>query len=110
MDNPDMSTRGDSPDEPLEVAAVAGPVEAQMIEELLRNNGIPSTLQGSTVSPPLPTVSDLDEVRVLVKSIDAARAQELIDSFFAPVAKDQLMENSADLGVEDPEDHSGFKI
>lgn len=34
-------------DEPLKVVAVAGPAEAQMIEEMLKNNGIDCTLQGA---------------------------------------------------------------
>jgi hypothetical protein len=104
-----MTEERDSHDQPLEIVAVAGPAEAQMIEELLRNNGIASTLQGG-VSAPLPTVSDLDEVRVLVESKDAVRAQELVDSFFTPVPKDELMENRAELGVNDSDDQSGFKI
>jgi hypothetical protein len=105
-----MTEERDNPDQALEIAAVAGPAEAQMIGELLGNNGIASTLQGPTISAPIPTISDFDEVRVLVESKDAARAKELIDSFFAPIAKDELVENQAELGVDDPDDHSGFTI
>jgi hypothetical protein len=97
-------------DEPLEVVAVAGPAEAQMIEELLKNNGIDCTLQGDVVSTPWPTVSDLDEVRVFVRRSDSAHAQELVDGFFTPVAKDELSEGESELGVEDPDEPSGFKI
>ena len=97
-------------DEPLEIVAVAGPAEAQMIEELLSNNGIDSTLQGNVPSSPWPTDSDLDEVRVLVRQSDAAQAQELVEGYFTPVAKDELEEGDLDLGVEEPDEPGGFKI
>jgi hypothetical protein len=97
-------------DEPLEVVAVAGPAEAQMIEEMLKNNGVDCTLQGDVVSTPWPTVSDLDEVRVLVRESDVSKAEELVDAFFSPVTKEELTEGDSDLGVEDPEDTSGFTI
>jgi predicted adenylyl cyclase CyaB len=74
--------------EPLEMVAVAGPAEAQMIEEMLKNNGIDSSLQGDVASTPLPTMSDLDDVRIFVKHENAGRAQEIVDAFFTPVAKD----------------------
>jgi hypothetical protein len=96
--------------EPLEIVAVAGPAEAQMIEEILKNNGIDCTLQGDVVSTPWPTVSDLDEVRVLVRRTDVARAQELVEGFFTPVAKDELAEGESDLGVDNPDEPSGFTI
>ena len=99
-----------SNDEPLEIVAVAGPSEAQMIEEMLRNNGIDCTLQGDVASTPWPTVSDLDEVRVFVRETDRARAKELVDAFFSPVAKDELTEGQAELGVDDADEPSGFKI
>jgi hypothetical protein len=106
-----MTREQDLPnDEPLAMVAVAGPAEAQMIEELLKNNGIECTLQGDVISTPWPTVSDLDEVRVFVKTADAARAQELVDGFFTPVSKDELTEGEAELGVENPDDPSGFTI
>jgi len=95
-------------DEPLEMVAVAGPTEAQMIEEMLKNNGIESTLQGDVVSTPWPTVSDLDEVRIFVKRTDAVRAQELVEAFFTPVAKDELVEDQAELGVDDADEPGGF--
>lgn len=97
-------------DDPLEMVAVAGPAEAQMIEEMLKNNGIDCTLQGDVVSTTWPTVSDLDEVRVFVKQADAVRAQELVEGFFTPVAKDELEEGESELGVDDPDEPSGFKI
>jgi hypothetical protein len=96
--------------EPLEIVAVAGPAEAQMMEEMLKNNGIECTLQGDVISTPWPTHSDLDEVRVLVKRTDVDRAQELVDGFFTPVAKDELQEAEPELGVEDPDEPGGFNI
>jgi len=106
-----MTNEKDLPNnEPLKIVAVAGPSEAQMIEEILRNNGIDCTLQGDVVSTPWPTVSDLDEVRVFVKETDRARAQELVDAFFSPVSKDELEEGQAELGVDDADEPSGFKI
>ena len=97
-------------DEPLEMVAVAGPAEAQMIAEILRNNGIECTLQGDVVSTPWPTHSDLDEVRVFVVKLDSARAEELIEAYFTPVAKDELTEGDAELGVDDADKPSGFAI
>jgi hypothetical protein len=97
-----------SNDQPLEMVAVAGPAEAQMIEELLKNNGIECSLQGDVISTPWPTTSDLDEVRVFVKQKDSARAQELVEAYFTPVAKDELTEENTGLGVEDPDEPAGF--
>jgi hypothetical protein len=95
--------------EPLDVVAVCGPTEAQMIEEVLNNNGIDCTLQGDVASTPWPG-TDLEEVRVWVKHEDAPRAQELVDAFFTPVAKDELDEGESDLGVEDPDEPGGFPV
>ena len=97
-------------DAPFEIVAVAGPAEAQMIEEMLKNNGIDSSLQGDVASTPLPAMSDLDEVRIFVKHEDVQRAQEMVEAFFTPVAKDELREGDSDLGVDDADAPSGFKI
>jgi hypothetical protein len=106
-----MTNEKDLPEnEPLEMVAVAGPAEAQMIEEILRNNGIACSLQGDVVSTPWPTVSDLDEVRVFVNKTDRARADELVEAFFTPVAKDELTEGDSELGVDDADEPGGFKI
>ena len=43
-----------SDQEPLELVAVCGSTEGQMIEELLKNNGIDCTLQGDVRSTPWP--------------------------------------------------------
>ena len=97
-------------DEPLKMIAVSGPVEAQMIEEMLQHNGIDCTLQGDVVSNPWPTKSDLDEVRVFVKPEDAPQAEELVEAFFTPIAKDELTEGDPELGVQDPNEPGGFTI
>src|SRR5215510_11977400 len=106
-----MTNERDLPNqEPLVVVAVAGPAEAQMIAELLKNNGIDCSLQGDVISTPWPTGSDLDEIRVFVKRTDVPAAQELVEGFFTPVAKDELTEGSAELGVDDADEAGGFKI
>ena len=99
-----------SNDEPLEMIAVAGPTEAQMIREVLKNNGIECSLQGDVVSTPWPTLSDLDEIRIFVQHVDVPRAQELVEGYFTPVAKDELTEGASELGVDDPDEPSGFTI
>jgi hypothetical protein len=97
-------------DEPLEVVAVSGPAEAQMIEEMLRNNDIDCSLQGNVPSNPWPGTSDLDEVRVFVRQSDVAAANELLRAFFTPVGKDELTEGESELGVDDPKEPGEFKI
>jgi hypothetical protein len=104
-----MTNEKDLPDDqPLELVAVAGPAEAQMIEEMLKNNGIDCTLQGDVVSTPWPTTSDLDEVRIFVKEGDSAKAQELVEAYFTPVAKDELEDADSELGVDNPDEPAGF--
>jgi|SRR5215831_4517499 len=98
-----------SEEKPLEMVAVAGPTEAQMIEELLKNNGIECSLQGDVVAT-WPTVSDLDEIRVFVKPKDVSRAEELIEGFFTPVGKNELIEGESELGVDNPDEPGGFTI
>ncbi len=94
----------------LEMIAACGVTEAQMIEELLRNNGIECTLQGNVASNLLPTENDLDEVRIWVRQENAPAAQELVDAFFTPVAKEELAEGDGDLGVDDPDEPGGFTV
>jgi hypothetical protein len=43
-----------------------------------------------------------------VKQRDSANAQELIEAYFTPVAKDELTESDSELGVEDPDEPAGF--
>jgi hypothetical protein len=94
----------------LEMIATCGATEAQMIAELLKNNGIDSTLQGNVPANVLPTETDLDEVRVWVRRENVAEAQELVDAFFTPVGKDELAEGAEDLGVENPDEPGGFTV
>lgn len=106
-----MTNEQDARDqEPFELVKVCGPTEAQMIEEMLKNNGIECTLEGNVTSSPFPATSGLDEVHVLVKLEDAAKAQELVDAFFTPVGKDELEEAEPELGVEDPDEPGGFTV
>lgn len=106
-----MTNEKDLPeDEPLEVVAVSGPAEAQMIEEMLKNNNIDCTLQGDVASTTWPAKGDLDEVRVMVRQSDRARAEELVNGYFTPVGKDELTEGQAELGVEDPDEPGGMQI
>ena len=69
-------------DETLEMIRACDPTEAEMIQEMLRNNSIDSTLQGKESAEILPAMGDLDEVRIWVKPADATRARELVDAFF----------------------------
>ena len=106
-----MSKQQDlSKEEPLKMVAVSGPTEAQMIEEVLKNNGIECVLEGNVVAPTWPTVSDLDEIRVFVKAKDVLRAEELIEGFFTPVGKNELVEAESGLGVDNPDEPGGFTI
>src|SRR5262245_2795927 len=97
-------------DESLELVKICGPTEAEMVAEVLRNNGIESTLQGEIAATQLPATSDLDEVRIWVRSEDAERAHELVDAFFNPVGKAELTDNDSDLGVENPDEPGGFTV
>jgi hypothetical protein len=81
-----------------------------MIQELLKNNGIDTTLQGNVPANVLPTESDLDEVRVWVRKDQAAAAHELVDAFFTPVGKHELAEGERELGVDDPDEPGGFTV
>src|SRR5262245_60772619 len=105
-----MSKKQDLSNAPLVLVAVAGPTEAQMIEEVLKNNGIECALQGNYVAPTFPTVSDLDEVRVFVKPQDVSHAEELIEGFFTPVGKKEIVDGESELGVDNPDDPAGFTI
>jgi hypothetical protein len=97
-------------DESLELVKICGPTEAEMLAEMLRNNGIESTLQGEIAATQLPATSDLDEVRVWVRPEDAETAHELVDAFFNPIGRDELPEKDSDLGVENPDEPGGFTV
>ena len=97
-------------EEPLELVKICGPTEAEMILEMLQNNGIDATLQGELAAQTIPATSDLDEVRVWVRESDADRALELLDAFFTPVGRDELKEGEECLGVDDPDEPGGFTV
>jgi hypothetical protein len=96
--------------EPLELVKVCGPTEAEMIREMLENNGIETTLQGELSAITIPATGDLDEVRIWVAPEHAEQAVELIDAFFTPVAKGELKEDEQELGVDDPDEPGGFTV
>jgi hypothetical protein len=79
-------------DEPLELVRTCGPTEAEMISEMLDNNGIECTLQGEGTAITLPATGELDEVRIWVNREDAARAREIVDAFFDEEAEDATPE------------------
>jgi len=108
-DNPQKDIQDE---EPLELVKICGPTEAEMIREMLQNNGIESTLQGELSGTQLPSTSDLDEVRIWVREADAAQAKELVDAFFTPVGKDELndQEEQPGLGVDNPDEPGGFTV
>src|SRR5262249_15061868 len=97
-------------EEPLELVKICGPTEAEMIQEMLKNNGIETTLQGELSALTLPATSDLDEVRIWVRQADVEKAEELLEAFFKPVGKDELKEGEPDLGVDDPDEPGGFTV
>jgi hypothetical protein len=96
--------------EPLELIKVCGPTEAEMIAEMLRNNGIECTLQGESSANTLPATGDLDEVRIWVEPEDAEQASSLVEAFFTPVTRDELKDAESELGTDDPDDESGFTV
>ncbi len=69
-------------DEPLRIVRIKDAMSAPMIEELLRNNGIATVLQGEVTATTIPAAGKLTEVRVWVKQSDAERADEIIEAFF----------------------------
>ena len=80
----------------LEFLKSSGPVEAEMIQEVLQNNGIDCTLQGDAAANIVPATGDLDEVRLWVKPEDAAKAKELLEGFFTPVENSEALEDGDD--------------
>jgi hypothetical protein len=80
----------------LELVKTSGPVEAEMIQEVLQNNGIDCTLQGDAAANTIPATGDLDEVRIWVKPEDAEKAKELLDAFFTPVENSDLIQDGDD--------------
>src|ERR1043165_8986508 len=85
----------------LELVKTSGPVEAEMIQEILQNNGIECTLQGDMAANTIPATGDLDEVRIFVKPEDAASARELLDAFSTPVDNNELVEPEPGAGEDE---------
>ena len=81
--------------QPLKLVRVCGATDAEMIQELLKNNGIDVVLQGERTALTLPAAGELTEVRVWVQETDVAKAEQLIQAFF----------ESADAAIpSDPDD------
>jgi hypothetical protein len=91
-------------DDSLVVVRICGPTEAEMIREMLANNGIDCTLQGENAA------EALDEVRVWVRPEDLAAARDIVDAFFTPVGKDELQDGEDNLGVDNPDEPGGFTV
>ena len=89
-------------EEPMELVKMCGPTEAEMIEEMLENNGIDCTLQGEVAAMTWPTTG-MDGVRIWVKRDDAESAHELVDAFFTS-AKDDVDDVGEKTGPDDPEE------
>ena len=68
--------------EALRMVYIADQTQGPMIEELLKNNGIESVLQGEAEAAILPATGDLNQVRVWVRLSDQTHADELIEAFF----------------------------
>src|SRR5262245_31608702 len=83
--------------QPLQLIKICGPTEAEMIQEMLENNGISSSLQGEVAAITLPATGELTEVRIFVNPPDAERASELVKGFFTPVEKGEVVEPAAGL-------------
>jgi Zn-dependent M32 family carboxypeptidase len=70
-------------DDKLVVCHTAGTEwQAQLIKEILENNGIP-VLLGVDVSPFPAVGSSFGDVRITVRQRDLRRAQEIIADYFA---------------------------
>ena len=72
----------------VELARFSMPGEAEMVKELLENNGIDAIVQGASLGELLP--GGLADTLVLVKESDRERAQQLYDAFFEPQEGDDL--------------------
>ena len=79
-----MNEQQDRDERLLTVARFATAPEAEMMRELLSNNGIDCVLQGANYGAlePLPRTGGFSEVRLLVPAKELSRAQELYEAFF----------------------------
>jgi hypothetical protein len=89
-----MTNEQDLPnDQELELLTVSDDAaEAKMIEEMLRNNGIESVLQGD-VNSVLPA-GDLDDIQIFVKPADLGKAAELLDDYFTGEESEETPDES----------------
>lgn len=95
-------TGGGRTGELVEVYRAANELEAQVIKGLLESNDIPVLLQGESLRTALAvTVGPLAEVRVLVPTPLADRAQELLAQQAADAAADEAGDqgSAADLAL-----------
>jgi hypothetical protein len=76
----------------VELARFSKPGEAEMVKELLGNNGIDAIVQGASLGDLWP--GGLADTLVLVKGSDRERAQQLYDAFFEPQEGDDLPEDA----------------
>ncbi len=66
------------------LAYFSNAAEAGMVDELLRNNGIDTALQGINFGglEPLPLAGGYSEIQLLVRGSELDKAQELYDAYF----------------------------
>jgi hypothetical protein len=84
-------------DEPLvTLARFSTASEAEMVRELLSQNGIACVLQGGNYGAlePLPFPGGFSEVRLLVPQAELPRAQDLYEAFF--VSEEAALEEGED--------------
>ena len=65
----------------VELASFTTASEAEMIQELLEGNGIPTIIRGDT--DPIGPTSGAEPATLLVEQHDLARAREIYEAFFA---------------------------
>ncbi len=65
----------------VELASFTTASEADMIQELLEGNGIPTVIRGDT--DPIGATSGAEPATLLVEHQDLARAREIYEAFFA---------------------------
>lgn len=95
--------------EPVELAELAtfpNAPEAEMIQELLEDNGISTVLRGDI--DPLGVVAGSTIITLLVKHADLPEAQKLYEGYFAgEVEQEEQPESGAEEGDSDPPAPSG---
>lgn len=87
VDLVDELPKPDHSGQPLKLAHVCGAASADMIEELLKNNGVEVVLQGEQTALTFPAAGTLTEVRVWVQESEIDKSKELIQAFFESSAQ-----------------------